>query len=209
MRGNPLQDPSDTRQVTEPLPMRQRDFRMASTSKRRQRRARSVSIRALLAVSVLVGIATGITAKDLMPPARPAVMDISGPVRVVDGDTIDIAGQRIRLQGLDAPEQGQTCFAQDQEWNCGQRATSALIGLIGSQRVDCRAEGRDRYGRTIGFCWVGDTDIGQWLVRGGHAVAYWRYSWRYGIDEIRARLAGAGVWQGDFQRPEDWRRARR
>ena len=172
-------------------------------------RTRSASLRALLAVAVLVGIAAGITAKDLLPPARPAAMDVSGPARVVDGDTIDIAGQRIRLQGLDAPEQGQTCLARGQEWSCGQRATMALRGLIGSRPVDCRDEGRDRYGRTIGFCWVGETDIGRWLVRGGHAVAYWRYSWRYGVDEVRARLAGAGVWQGDFQRPEDWRRGRR
>ncbi len=57
---------------------------------------------------------------------RPTLADITGPARIIDGDTIDIAGERIRLHGIDAPESGQTCVADGVTWPCGQSATAAL-----------------------------------------------------------------------------------
>jgi endonuclease YncB( thermonuclease family) len=68
---------------------------------------------------------------------------------------------------------------------------------------------RDRYGRRIARCFARDTDLNGWPVRRGYAVAYWCYSWRYALPEIMARIESAGIWQGDSERPEDWRRGHR
>ena len=79
---------------------------------------------------------------------------IEGPARIVDGDTIDISGQRIRLNGIDAPESRQTCIMDNQLWRCGEAATEALRRLIGNSPVRCEDQGSDRYGRMIGQCYV-------------------------------------------------------
>ena len=129
---------------------------------------------------------------------------------MIDGDTIDIAGQRIRLHGIDAPESQQTCRnGSGATYACGAIATSALAQAIRANVVSCQPFDRDRYGRRIARCFAGETDLNGWVVRRGYAVAYWRYSWRYALPEIMARIEGVGLWQGDFERPEDWRRSHR
>ena len=67
---------------------------------------------------------------------------------VIDGDTIDLAGKRVRLDGIDAPELGQSCFDAGKPWPCGQRAAAALVGETRGRSVQCREKGKDRYGRT-------------------------------------------------------------
>ena len=119
----------------------------------------------------------------------PALADITGPARIIDGDTIDIAGERIRLHGIDAPEAAQTCVAGGVTWPCGQSATAALAEFIGGAAVSCRARGTDKYGRTIATCYVQGEDIEAWMVLNGWALAYRRYSLEY-VDE---EAAGAKV----------------
>ena len=89
----------------------------------------------------------------------PALADITGLATVIDGDTIDIAGERIRLHGIDAPEYRQTCIADGVTWPCGQSATDALAEFIGDSPVRCEEQGTDRYGRTIATCYVRGEDI--------------------------------------------------
>jgi endonuclease YncB( thermonuclease family) len=135
--------------------------------------------------------------------ARPAPSDakvLSGRATVIDGDTVEIAGERIRLEGIDAPEGGQTCGRKwFGTWNCGQAAATALKSLVGSRRVDCQSAGRDKYGRMLGWCAVNGDDINAAMVRQGMAWAFVKYSRRYEAIEAEARKAKTGIWQGDAQ----------
>jgi len=123
---------------------------------------------------------------------------ISGVARVVDGDTIAVNHIRIRLEGIDAPETGQTCSARFSGlWHCGRQATAALAALIEGKRVRCERRGLDRFARTLGTCFLGEQDVSAWMVRQGHAWAFVRYSTRYVPEEAEARARGLGIWQGE------------
>jgi endonuclease YncB( thermonuclease family) len=132
--------------------------------------------------------------------------DLVGVASVIDGDTIEIHGQRIRLHGIDAPESSQTCLDADgQKWRCGQRAALALQDLIGRRTVTCDERDVDRYGRVVGRCLVDEIDINEWLVAEGLALAYRHYSMDYVAAEATARAARRGMWAGTFEPPWDWR----
>ena len=119
-----------------------------------------------------------------------AVADITGKPRVIDGDTIEIAGERIRLHGIDAPESKQTCTDADgKEWRCGQDATFALAELIGDHWITCKGDERGKYGRLIAVCYAGPYDLNAKMVRQGWALAYRRYSMDYVDDEKAAKIA--------------------
>ena len=124
--------------------------------------------------------------------------------RVIDGDTLEIAGTIYRLNGIDAPEHGQKCGA----WNCGRAATDALAALVENANVTCRGTSSDGYGRIIATCFAGGTDIGESLVDGGHAWAFLRYADTYAKTQEKAKSLGLGVWSGDFQTPWDYRATR-
>ncbi len=139
-----------------------------------------------------------------------AFAEIVGRASVIDGDTIEIHGQRIRLHGIDAPEKGQPCFdASGKAYRCGQIAAMALDEFIGASPVSCRERDTDRYGRTVATCAVRGVDIEAWLVQNGHAFAYRRYSSDYIGAEQEARNGKRGMWGGAAQPPWEWRKERR
>ena len=157
----------------------------------------------------LIGLLS-IAAALVLWQARDRPRDVSaivGFARVIDGDTLDISGRRVRLQGIDAPEATQTCVAGGQAYRCGAVATLALGELLRGRIIRCAPSGADRYGRTLADCWIDDdgTDISRWMVRQGLAVAYRHYSYHYLPDELLARLAGRGLWAGSFTMPWDFR----
>ena len=163
-------------------------------ARRRPRACRSVA-------AVLLAIAAG--------SSLPASADVIGQAQVVDGDTLQVAGERVRLHGIDAPESRQSCTLSGVGWPCGQNATRVLTGVANGQVVTCRGDKRDRYGRLIAVCYIGTVDLNARMVRDGWALAYRRYASDYVAEETEARAAGSGIWQGQFVEPWKWRRQSR
>lgn len=136
---------------------------------------------------------------------------LAGRASVIDGDTIEIHGIRIRLEGIDAPESRQTCTSKvaGEVVRCGQKSAFFLADLLAEHAVNCTEAGKDRYGRTLAHCQVEGQDVGASVVRAGWALAFVRYSREYLSQEDEARTAGAGVWATVFVAPWDWRKGRR
>jgi endonuclease YncB( thermonuclease family) len=156
-----------------------------------------------LVACALAGVAVFSLSSPSAPGAPTAVTaDIAGPASIVDGDTLDIGGQRVRLDGIDAPESAQTCSKRwAGSWDCGKAATRALGALINGHHVSCRSSGTDKYGRMLGVCSVEGTELNAALVRAGMAWAFVKYSTAYVAAEKQAKAAQAGVWQADTEAP--------
>lgn len=150
------------------------------------------------------------------PPHPPAIV---GQASVIDGDTLEIHGQRIRLWGIDAPEAGQTCARGRETYRCGQQAALHLDRLIERQPVTCTARGRpDRYRRIVAVCTVRvrcdrgedcvtfQRNLGAWMVADGWALDYPRYSdSEHAEQQWDAEQAKKGIHAGTFMAPWEWR----
>ena len=164
-------------------------------------------------MALVMALVTGLTphdarAADETEPSPDPPIEIGGPAAVLDGDTLSIGAQVIRIEGIDAPEDGQDCARADGErWRCGAAAERALRELVATG-VRCAGREFDPYRRLIASCRADGRDLGTVLVASGLALAYRRYSDRYVREERVAREAGRGVWAGPFERPWDWRRSR-
>jgi endonuclease YncB( thermonuclease family) len=144
----------------------------------------------------------------LLTTAPAMAADITGVPRILDGDTIEIDGTKIRLLGIDAPETHPLQFCLDpagERWDCGVTARDELVEHVGASPWTCHPSHLDRYKRTLAACEVNGEDIQQWLVRSGWAMSFVRYSHAYDADEKAARDAGSGIWAGAFIAPWDWR----
>ena len=140
----------------------------------------------------------------------PAPASISGTASVIDGDTLEIHGERIRLEGVDAPEAHQQCKdAGGKFWRCGQVAANQLDNWIGDNPVSCTTHGREKWGRLLATCTVRGASVQEWLVSHGYALAYRSFSTAYVPAEEKAHAARAGVWAGEFVEPWDWRKGKR
>jgi endonuclease YncB( thermonuclease family) len=110
-----------------------------------------------------------------MPDALAA--DLAGQASVINGDTLEIHGTRIRIFGIDAPESDQLCRdAKSDRYRCGQKASNALFDFIDRRPVECIEVDRDRYKRAVSVCTVAGTDIADWLLRNGFALDWPQYS---------------------------------
>ncbi|ADZ71399.1 thermonuclease family protein [Polymorphum gilvum] len=129
-----------------------------------------------------------------------------GRLRVIDGDTLVLDGERLRLEGIDAPELGQTCLdASGRSWPCGAAAARHLRELAAAGPVSCTGTERDAYGRLLATCRAGERTLNRAMVVDGYAFAFTRYSHSYEADEATARRARAGLWAGTAERPWDYR----
>ena len=128
-------------------------------------------------------------------------------LRVLDGDTIHLNGEKIRFTGIDTPELEQSCIKEGVIDPCGVTAKELLIEKIGDNKVKCISEGKDQYKRTLAECFVNGESLSSYLVRSGYGFAYRRYSKKFIPDEDYAKANKIGMWSMDFQYPWDYRKA--
>ena len=142
----------------------------------------------------------------LLLPAVADAADITGVPKIREGDQITIGNSRIRLGGIDAPSVDQLCLNHSGErWTCGVAARDELMHHTDNKSWTCHVTRTDRRGRAVAKCEVDGEDIQKWLVKSGWALSYVRFSHDYDADEKAAREAKAGMWQGAFIAPWDWR----
>lgn len=133
--------------------------------------------------------------------------NLEGIAHVIDGDTIVVGGAKVRLHGIDAPETDQLCLNDiGDSIPCGIESRNQLFGKIENKHVVCNVGGVDRYRRLLGTCYLNQSDINEWMVRNGWAIAFIRYSTVYSAVETDARVNRRGLWKGAFIAPWDWRR---
>ncbi len=135
---------------------------------------------------------------------------VSGRAVVIDGDTLAIGTERLRIHGIDAPELAQGCERNGRRYACGETAREVMARILGHGEVDCEQLDTDQYRRRIVRCRDQQgRDIGAEMVRQGWALAFTRFSQDYVQQEHEARLARRGLWAGSFDAPWDWRARQR
>lgn len=158
-----------------------------------RRRARDY----LTALAVLIAVGAAVAIVSRLPDRR-----IVGSVHVVDGDSLTLAGKRLRLEGIDAPELGQICRNGGSQASCGRQARAHLRRLVGGAPVQCDGWRTDRYDRLLVVCSARGVELNAAMVRDGWALAYGGYE----AEEGEARIARRGLWALEFEQPADWRR---
>lgn len=157
---------------------------------------------ALLLAAAIYGVMKG--------AGTPPGQIYEGRATVHDGDTISVAGERLRLYGVDAPELDQGCTMPDgAAWACGRWSRDKLREMVQGQALSCQALTRDRYGRPVVRCQLGQADLAERLVRDGVVFAYASFSRDYVAAEKAAAAAGRGLWAAEVMRPDAFRAAKR
>ena len=183
-------------------PLADRSFDTQQEALEALRKLQSSSLEMLRAAlaEVVLRASTTFAAASLLAPQQ-----IVGLASVIDGDTIEIQYQRIRLHGIDAPEARQLCTANGREYRCGQKAINALSGFISRRSVSCELKDTDPYGSSVAVCSAGGQDLGAWMVSRGYALANRNEALDYVPAEESAAATKAGIWAGEFEAPWDWR----
>ena len=130
----------------------------------------------------------------------------SQDIKITDGDTIKVNGEKIRFSGIDTPELKQTCIKQGVKKPCGITAKEILMNKIADNKIVCIREGIDQYKRTLAECFVKNESLSSYLVRSGYAFAYRRYSKKFVPDEDYAKFNKLGMWSMEFEYPWNWRK---
>ena len=133
-------------------------------------------------------------------------VSLANNLKVIDGDTIVLNGEKIRFSGIDTPELKQTCMNGDQNVFCGMFAKMLLTKKIGNETPECIREGKDAYKRTLAECFINGESLSAFLVRSGYAFAYRKYSKKFIEDEEFAKENKLGMWSMKFEYPWDFRK---
>jgi len=127
-------------------------------------------------------------------------------LKIVDGDTIVLNGEKIRFSDIGTPELKQTCMNGNQKVFCGMFAKMLLVKKIGNEIPQCIREGKDTYQRTLAKCFINGESLSVFLVRSGYAFAYRKYSDKFIKEEEFAKKNKLGMWSMKFQYPWDFRK---
>ena len=127
-------------------------------------------------------------------------------IKITDGDTIKINGEKIRFSGIDTPELKQMCIKNGVKNPCGIKAKEILTDKISNKKVSCVRDGKDQFKRTLAECFVNNESLSRYLVRSGYAFAYRKYSKKFIKDEDYARMKKIGMWSMEFEYPWDYRK---
>ncbi|WP_100693941.1 thermonuclease family protein [Bartonella sp. 1-1C] len=128
---------------------------------------------------------------------------IKGKALVIDGDSIKISDNIIRLAGIDAPELNQFCGIKKERYACGLQAKKKLEKLIAHQSVTCYWSKKDNYHRILAICRTKKVNnINAAMVRNGWAISFYNYP----KEEQKAKRRKKGIWQSSFQNPQEWRK---
>jgi len=142
--------------------------------------------------------------------ALPASADVTGTVTVINGNTLEMQGQFIRLYGVDALDRQQVCRnGNNRLWPCGQQSIQALRQAIGGSPLRCEPLSRNNAGQIVAICKRSGDDINAWMISRGWAVADRTSTYDYLGAEQSAQSAGTGIWSSDFVMPILWRNGKR
>lgn len=136
--------------------------------------------------------------------AEPSASDLEGRATAISGDTLRVAGTLVMLDGIEAPEAGQSCQRQDRKWRCGAAAKDALASLVRGRHISCEIVHEDETKKRA-RCYARNTDIAEALVRNGHVFADGGFLSRYAGFESDAQSEKLGLWAGNAERPQDYR----
>ena len=140
-------------------------------------------------------------------PSSIQSLALSNQSQVIDGNSIKDSNIHIILYGIDALELHQECKdSHGKNWQCGRMAKQRLQNLLRDKKVRCDVKSIDLYKRKLATCYIGKKDINQCMVKDGYALAYIKYSNKYELDEEYAINNNKGIWDGDFQEPEHYRK---
>jgi endonuclease YncB( thermonuclease family) len=152
----------------------------------------------------LTVVAVLLAAAALWQTFAPPEAVLTGRASAVDGDTIRMGGERVRLLGIDAPELAQNCTdAAGAPWLCGQAARALVVQLLAGRDITCQPRGRDVYRRPLARCVTDGIDLGKAVVEAGLAIA----DGDYFPEQSQAQAKKLGIWAGTFMVPAEWRRA--
>ncbi len=162
---------------------------------------RTQSLWRVFGEALIAAIILGLLSAAALTFSGSEIRSMADNVRVIDGDSLQIGDEEIRLWGIDAPEFKQDCRSGQGVYPCGREAKKQLRALVQNVTLACKGLGRDRYDRLLAVCRNGKTDINAELVKDGFAYAYGGYK----AEENSARSSKLGVWATDNERPKAYR----
>ena len=140
--------------------------------------------------------------------SKKASSNVSGLVKIVDGDTIHIGQKKYRFSGIDTPELKQTCQKDGKIILCGLIAKNILEKKIANHKIECIEEDLpDKYKRILAECFVNNESLSAYLVRSGYAFAYRKYSTKFIEEEEYAKKKSLGLWSMKFEYPWNYRKS--